>query len=378
MVKLSRAASFFLFGLLISTVGCSATSGVASLGVSSDGQYIITAHGRDELVLWDVAKKEKKLLAKNANPYSAYFIPDSHEFMWQDTNNVVHIQDVNGQEIKQFSHFETEGHIITADKSFYLSADTWGKLYKGYGDNLVPVYTDEPIAPSQPYTLSIHGNYILSTYDTITGRNDPPTETNLTANPVNPDIHKKSSYAGVTLWDKTTLKPIARLWGNSGRTTGRISPDGKWVVTGSDNHVKLMWEINNLNRLYMLIDLDGIYNEKTGYLDNSNVPPKPEKFKNKQITLSNTSAVAFVSDKDFILFPRNNKDELALLYKVGAEEIQGYVEIGRNPPISTGNLSIASSPKAHILVTGQGGKGGINVYRYHPATKELEKIWVAD
>ena len=369
---------FFLFGLLISTVGCSATSGVASLEVSSDGQYIITAHGRDELVLWDVAKKEKKLLAKNANPYSAYFIPDSHEFMWQDTNNVVHIQDVNGQEIKQFSHFETEGHIITADKSFYLSADTWGKLYKGYGDNLVPIYTDEPIAPSQPYTLSIHGNYILSTYNTITGRNDPPAETNLTANPVNPDIHKKSSYAGVTLWDKTTLKPIARLWGNSGRTTGRISPDGKWVVTGSDNHVKLMWEINNLNRLYMLIDLDGIYNEKTGYLDNSNVPPKPEKFKNKQITLSNTSAVAFVSDKDFILFPRNNKDELALLYKVGAEEIQGYVEIGRNPPISTGNLSIASSPKAHILVTGQGGKGGINVYRYHPATKELEKIWVAD
>ena len=78
------------------------------------------------------------------------------------------------------------------------------------------------------------------------------------------------------------------------------------------------------------------------------------------------------------LIPRNNKDELALLYKVGAEEIQGYVEIGRNPPISTGNLSIASSPKAHILVTGQGGKGGINVYRYHPATKELEKIWVAD
>ena len=369
---------FFLFGLLISTVGCSATSGVTSLGVSSDGQYIITAHGRDELVLWDVAKKEKKLLAKNANPYSAYFIPDSHEFMWQDTNNVVHIQDVNGQEIKQFSHFETEGHVITADKSFYLSADTWGKLYKGYGGNLVPVYTDEPIAPSQPYTLSIHGNYILSTYDTITGRNDPPAETNLTANPVNPDIHKKSSYAGVTLWDKTTLKPIARLWGNSGRTTGRISPDGKWVVTGSDNHVKLMWEINNLNRLYMLIDLDGIYNEKTGYLDNSNVPPKPEKFKNKQITLSNTSAVAFVSDKDFILFPRNNKDELALLYKVGSEEIQGYVEIGRNPPISTGNLSIASSPKAHILVTGQGGKGGINVYRYHPATKELEKIWVAD
>ena len=369
---------FFLFGLLISTVGCSATSGVASLGVSSDGQYIITAHGRDELVLWDVAKKEKKLLAKNANPYSAYFIPDSHEFMWQDTNNVVHIQDVNGQEIKQFSHFETEGHIITADKSFYLSADTWGKLYKGYGDNLVPVYTDEPIAPSQPYTLSIHGNYILSTYNTITGRNDPPAETNLTANPVNPDIHKKSSYAGVTLWDKTTLKPIARLWGNSGRTTGRISPDGKGVVAGSDNRGKFMWEIKNPTNRIGLSDIEGKYNVSLGGFDTSKLIPIPDKFGDKQITLTNTSAVAFVSEEDFILFPQNNKNELALLFTVGDPWIKAYVEIGRNPPISTGNLSIASSPKAHILVTGQGGKGGINVYRYHPATKELEKIWVAD
>ena len=369
---------FFLFGLLISTVGCSATSGVASLEVSSDGQYIITAHGRDELVLWDVAKKEKKLLAKNANPYSAYFIPDSHEFMWQDTNNVVHIQDVNGQEIKQFSHFETEGHIITADKSFYLSADTWGKLYKGYGDNLVPIYTDEPIAPSQPYTLSIHDNYILSTYNTITGRNDPPAETNLTANPVNPDIHKKSSYAGVTLWDKTTLKPIARLWGNSGRTTGRISPDGKWVVAGSDNQGKFMWEIKNPTNRIGLSDIEGKYNVSLGGFDTSKLIPIPDKFGDKQITLTNTSAVAFVSEEDFILFPQNNKNELALLFTVGDPWIKAYVEIGRNPPISTGNLSIASSPKAHILVTGQGGKGGINVYRYHPATKELEKIWVAD
>ena len=369
---------FFLFGLLISTVGCSATSGVASLGVSSDGQYIITAHGRDELVLWDVAKKEKKLLAKNANPYSAYFIPDSHEFMWQDTNNIVHIQNVNGQEVKQFPHFETEGHIITADKRFYLSADTWGKLYKGYGDNLVPIYTDEPIAPSQPYTLSIHGNYILSTYNTITGRNDPPAETNLTANPVNPDIHKKSSYAGVTLWDKTTLKPIARLWGNSGRTTGRISPDGKWVVAGSDNRGKFMWEIKNPTNRIGLSDIEGKYNVSLGGFDTSKLIPIPDKFGDKQITLTNTSAVAFVSEEDFILFPQNNKNELALLFTVGDPWIKAYVEIGRNPPISTGNLSIASSPKAHILVTGQGGKGGINVYRYHPATKELEKIWVAD
>ncbi|WP_373766165.1 WD40 repeat domain-containing protein [Glaesserella sp.] len=365
-----------LFSLLVSTASCSSTSGVTSLGVSSDGRYVITAHGRDELVLWDIAKKEKKLLAKNANSYSAYFIPDSHEFMWQDTNNVVHIQNVNGQEIKQFPHFETEGHIITADKSFYLSADTWGKLYKGYGDNLVPVYTDTPIGGLQPYNLSINKNYILTTLDTVSSPKDPPAETNLTTNPVNPDIHKKGSYDGVTLWDKTTLKPIARLWGNSGRTTGKISPDGKWVVAGSDNRVKLMWEIKNLNNKLSLVDLDGVFDIKNNRLDNSNVLPKPEKFKNKQITLSDASAIAFVTEKDFIVFPRNHKEELAFLYTTGDPWMKAYVEIGKG--VSIGNLSISSAPKAHILVTGQYGKGGINVYRYHPATKELEKIWQAD
>ncbi|KYK75184.1 hypothetical protein SA2876_08065, partial [Aggregatibacter actinomycetemcomitans serotype e str. SA2876] len=39
--------------------------------------------------------------------------------------------------------------------------------------------------------------------------------------------------------------------------------------------------------------------------------------------------------------------------------------------------SVASAPKAHILVTGQAHHGGINVYRYHPDKLELEKIWVA-
>ncbi|WP_241008949.1 WD40 repeat domain-containing protein, partial [Aggregatibacter actinomycetemcomitans] len=302
-----------------------------------------------------------------------------HEFMWQDTDNVVHIQNVNGEELKQFPHFETERHIITADKLFYLSADKWGKLYKGYDDTLIPIYTDNPISSLRPYGLSIFGNYILSTNNTVTSRDDPPVQINLTANPVNPNIHKKSSYNGVTLWDKNTLKPIARLWGNVGSTIGIFSPDGKWIVTGSTNRAKFMWETHNLNNRISLIDLDGIYDNKTGYLDNSNVLPKPDKFKNKQITLtSETSSIVFVTNKDFIVFSDNPKNELALLYTVGDPWFKAYVEIGRNPPISTGNLSIASSPKAHIVVTGQSGRGGINVYRYHPETKELENIWVAD
>ncbi|OOF64488.1 hypothetical protein [Rodentibacter pneumotropicus] len=358
-------------------IACNSISGVVSLGVSSDGRYAISARGKDELVLWDIDKKEKKTIAKNVNPYSAYFIPDSHEFMWQDNNNVVHIQNVEGKEISQFPHFKTEGQIISADKSFYLSADEWGKLYKGYGANLVPVYTDNPIGSFQPYNLSIVGKYFLSVTTTISGRDYPPAETKLTANPVNPNKYKKSSYNGVTLWDKKTLKPLARLWGNSGRTMGIISPDGKWIVATSENGQRYMWSALNPHQQFKLAAIDGILREDSMIRDKSKLLPIPEKFKDKSINRSNYFAVAFVTEKDFILLP-DSIDELALLYTTGDPWIKAYVEIGNKPEISRGNLSIASSYKANILVTGQYGRGGINVYKYHPNTKELEKIWVAD
>ena len=70
------------------------------------------------------------------------------------------------------------------------------------------------------------------------------------------------------------------------------------------------------------------------------------------------------------------------VFTVGEPWIKAYVEIGNDPSISTNyyqrNLSVSSSPKAHILVTGQATGGRINVYKYHPEKMELEKIWVAD
>lgn len=67
--------------LLLSIVSACANqqAPVHSLGVSSDGRYVVSAHRGGKLFLWDIQKKEKKLLAKNAFSYSAYFIPDSHE-----------------------------------------------------------------------------------------------------------------------------------------------------------------------------------------------------------------------------------------------------------------------------------------------------------
>ena len=372
------------------------TDPAMSVSVSTDGHYVVSGHvGRNadpsnpigQLVLWDIEKKTKTVLSKNANAFSAMFIPDSHEFMWQDDKDIIYMQNVDGQVIKRFEHpFTVQNHRMTADKSFYLSADMWNHLYKGYENDITPIYTDGA-SISKPVDLSIVGDYFLSVTAPCSAPDSPVAETQLTANPINPSEYKKNSYDGVILWNKNTLKPVAKLNGNCGATNGLISPDGKWVITGGENGAYYMWEINNLNnRLSLAFQDEYIKNENIKKYDKNEVLYIPKEIEERGISMGKV-AYAFITETEFIgLGKSENKDgdgnEFASLFTIGNPWVKGYVEIGNNPSISTNyfqrNLSVSSSPKAHILVTGQATGGGINVYKYHPEKMELEKIWVAD
>ncbi|MFZ7344669.1 WD40 repeat domain-containing protein, partial [Avibacterium volantium] len=293
---------------------------------------------------------------------SAMFIPNSHEFMWQDEKDIIYTQNVEGKIITQFQHpFTVQNHRITADKTFYLSADYNNDLYLGYGENMKTIYNDGA-SISKPVDLSIVGDFFLSVTAPCSF-SDKPAETNLTEPPINPSSRKKSSYDGVTLWDKNTLKPIAKLYGNCGKSSGLISPDGKWVIAGGENLRNYMWSIEDLNQRLSLerVDNSVIYREPLE--PNKKHPiPIPPKYDGKKISRSDTITFAFLTPKDFIVLQESSHhdgkgNELARLLTVGERWIKGYVEIGNNPSISTNyfqrNLSVSSSPSAHILVTGQ-------------------------
>ena len=381
--------------LVIGWLFSSATDPAISVSVSTDGRYVISGHASrkadpsypiGQLVLWDTEKKTKHIISTKANAFSALFIPNSNEFMWQDNKDVVHVQNVKGEEVKHFQHpFTVQNHRITADKSFYLSADMYNHLYLGSGENIKTVYNDGA-SISKPVDLSIVGDYFLSVTDSCYGDNDSVVETHLIANPVNPSSSKKSSYNGVILWNKKTLKPIAKLNGNCGHTNGLISPDGKWVITGGENGAYYTWEIANLNNRLSL-DFEDLYISSDKVTSDSNkvlhIPPEIEE---RGVGLGKVAYV-FVTETEFIGLGKSENEngkgnEFSSVFTEGNPWVIGYVEIGNNPSISTNyfqrNLSVSSSPSAHILVTGQATGGGINVYKYHPEKMELEKIWVAD
>ena len=360
----------------------SSTGRVETLDISSDGKYVISAHSGNEtkLVLWDIEKHEKKVLAKRVNTNTAYFIPNSHDFMWQGSKDkIVHIQNVDGKELASFKHFEIARHIMSEDRKLYISADQTGEIYKGYGDEMKPIYTDTPIW--EHYNFALSDKYFLSASGGGPYDPDSAVELNPKEDPVQPSVYKKSSYNGVTLWDRETLKPVARLGGFGGRSDALFSPDGKWIIGGGENLRHYMWETANLTNRLMLADPDrGIRNPKVN--DDSKLLRVP----GVNIGLNNPVTYAFVTETEFIEFRMSARKEglgekYSPLYTVGDPWIKAFVEIGNNPVISTDfyekSNSVASAPKAHILVTGQAYHGGINVYRYHPDKMTLEKIWVA-
>ncbi len=55
---------------------------------------------------------------------------------------------------------------MTADKSFYLSADMWNHLYKGYENDITPIYTDGA-SISKPVDLSVVGDYFFICYRSL-------------------------------------------------------------------------------------------------------------------------------------------------------------------------------------------------------------------
>ena len=368
----------------------SETGEVMTLSISSDGKYVISAHrGKTEktlhdtkLVLWDIEKREKKVIVENVNSNTAYFIPNSHDFMWQGRDNIVHIQNVEGKELESFKHFEIARHIMSADRTFYASANQTGKIFKGHGENMVPIYTDTPLW--RHYNFDLFDNYFLTA---SSGDNDKEDGTivqfNPTADPVQPSVYKKSSYDGVVLWDKNTLKPVAELFGFGGRSDALFSPDGKWIVGGGENHRDYMWNFNDLTSRLKLDDIRGLWDPETRAYAQSRLPPLPE---DVNLASPNTVTYAFVTDTEFIQLKETGRrdgrgNSFMNLYTLGDPRIKAFVEIGDTPAISTNfyelSNSVASAPKAHILVTGQAYHGGINVYRYHPDKMTLEKIWVA-
>nr|WP_298522003.1 WD40 repeat domain-containing protein [uncultured Halomonas sp.] len=399
--SLAIRIAFVLTVILIQTACSTANSQpggtlgpVMVLGVSTNGRYAISTHKTKHLVLWDLEQRSREVLSTNANIYSAYFVHNRDAFLWQDLDNQVRVQTINGEVLKEFKHFPTYGHVMDTSLKHYIASDDEWNLFHGHGDAMQAILSDGDVPGVVSAGKLLHISLSEERGLFTTAGYDNRERFDLEEHPPIVEGQSFGNYGGVFLWDIETLKPVAQLPGNNVKVDAALSPDGQWVATGDENTIGLYWNTNHPEKKHHMSGYgSGIFLEDSPYdlddprkFDNSGLIPepmadKPDRWGDRRLATTITVALAFINDsQEFLRF--GYRSHWVALFETGNPWPQKYFDLGDDPYPSTASylrsLSIATSPQAKVLVTGHRYDGGITVYRYDPSARTLTKEWVGE
>ena len=399
----------FVLAILFSLAACSKQNNINEkshnlpdniamvLSVSSDGNYAVTSNINMQLVLWDIKDHTHKIIATNTNIYSAYFIKNTHYFMWQnDDTNEVNIANINGQIIKSFNPgFPTYGQIITSDLQYYLASDEDWNIFRYSKNQLKQIKKDKAgffgFGKLLNLTLSNNDKILL-----ISGFGE-----NCAHGTICPSIKPDSKSAmhpyvldGIVTWDVATGMPLRKFPGNASKTFATLSPDGKYVISGDENRLSFVWYAKTGKQKFRL---DSIIlgkppdpSDPNGKWDKTGLIPVPKDYHDYMgIPADNIIALKFIDNTHYLRF--NKGIPYVIVYSIDSPRPLKYIKIAG--PIKTADLTkerypavaeyvrdqaIDTAPKAHILVMGQQKGNGIIVFKYDPKKMTLKKIWVGN
>lgn len=354
------------------------------VSLSSDGRYVISSHRERELVLWDIRARAHRVVSRNANAYSAYFIPGRKAFLWQDLSNAVKVQRIDDTVIQEFPYFPTYGHLISTDLATYIASTVRWKLFTGKTLPAVPLKIDGD-SPSFLGTgkllnlsLDARGQQLLSSGRGLQEADEIPINVSSALAPE----RLYSDYAGVVVWDLATGQPLHKLPGNAAKTHATLSPDGKFVVSVDENAHTFVWNVLNGQQVYepALLGM-GLYvgGHELGSLknwDTNGMRLGPNDLP-QDLAASAQLGVHFLDAEHYVIL--HTYQPYAVLYALGDPFALKILPLGEEPFPSVAsysrNAAIDSAPEAGILVTGQREGGGINVYRFDRRARSLERIW---
>lgn len=370
--------------VLVHAYGGGGTEPAMIVSVSHDGRYAVSSHRDNKLILWNLDKNDHQVVARDANIYSAYFIDGRHVYIWQDLDNTVHVEHVDGKALTEFDHFPAYGHVMGPELETYIASNEDWELYAGYGGNQEPVKTDSD-APSfhgkgklLNLELDPQNNRFLSAGSGNGVGDDVPIED---SPPTDADV-MFSHYSGVILWDSETLRPLRKFSGPASKTHATLSPDGDHVVAVDENGKGFLWDLakgsrNSLSSLGFGLYRKSNKENELGTHDTSGVHVKPDELPDDFQRGGPQIAVQFITQDTFLSFYTDQP--FAALYQVNDVYAKNLVRLRENPAPAvyrySRNAAIDTAPDAGVLVTGQKDSGGINVYRYDDEARSLERTW---
>ncbi len=336
------------------------------LSISTDGNYAVTSDLYQHIVLWNLKDHTYEVVARKANVYSAYFIKNTNDFMYQsNTDNTVYVENTDGQIIKTLKpSFASYGELMTSKLQQYYASDADYNMYGIVDSKETKFYT--------AYRESFEGNGKLF---------------NLTLSSDDQYLIG-SSDEFVRVWYLPTMK-MQELQKNDGQTFATISPDSKIILSG------------DLKTQFFKCAMDGTACQHFFAIPEQ-LPNEPENYQN---CAHGITTMKFIDKTHFLVFYAGIPDcyfPFAALYDLNGKTtlIQrvDYSYYTMNPiylPLLISNnpnapqplpmndsqnaflrdQAIDTSPSAHVLVIAQADQNGILVYKYDPATQTLKQVW---
>jgi WD40 repeat protein len=372
---------------------------VSTLSLSTDGRYVVSIHHGKFLVLWDLKNKTRKILSNDANIYSAQFIANSHQFMWQDiATDTVHIQTVDGKSIKTFKPgFPIYSHLMSTDLQNYLAADIDWSVYTFQKDKrkrIMPSFRE--YTWGKRLNLTWINDYVLTSGACDSYGDKLPISKGLTAFKKLDQTRNFSLMICVTLWNYQTGKPLYKFHGNMSRVYATLSPDGEYAASIDENGHSYVWKTDTGKELFHTNNFRrGRYiNLQEAEADTSipllydptghNFPPKDfcahlypgEKFMKNPPCEQNTSGfdIKFINDHQYFRFV--TRTNFVVLFDVTSSNPRKYLKLDGQPGVAGAGDEdrIDYSIPANRLVMGSNVINGFYVYQYQPKDETIKLV----
>lgn len=361
LIVLSFGFGLFKYHAYRSTVGM-----IDMVSVSTDGHYALTSDEKEYITLWDLEQHTKKIISRKAHVWQAYFIPNSHTYVWQDQNMVMHIESVEKGPLKTMKlPFLVYGFVMSKSLNNFMAGDISNGLHwykdKKFKTILKPDSEDpREFLADKPINLTLVPNSNKVTESYISGLGNSP-----------------KSAVGVRIFNIQTGKLLNDLIGDVSHTFATISPDGKYVVAGDMNGTQFVWNLETGKRVVQILAAHPVlkFKHPAGAILDYNVVAEPKDFYDNY----NIQTIKYIDKDHYLVF--YNQSQYTILFKTLNPKPIKYLDLGTNPWPATSALerdqAIDTSPSAHVLVIAKRDGPGILVYHYDPKSQTLKKVWDA-
>lgn len=343
--------------------------------VSSDGEFAVVSTLDGHLFYYDLLAHQKKKIATGVNDFAVGVSADNQHFLWQDMERNVHLVRKDGFEVETFQiPLLIHSAWVSKNLEYFIFATEKRGLYAYKAGEWIELKTAERVGTlGMMKQLEVHVDDAEQYLFTMASGGVKREEFSVD--------HPDSTFLAPTVWTLNSGKPLFKVLGHDYKTTGAISPDGHYVVSGCENAHAFVWDVFEQKQVNELESMErGRYIRSNipgelGTYDDSNVNPPPK----GAVMRRQIPALKFIDNDHFLRFGYES-DHVALYHVLDAVPTK-YLNLGHNPLPSVDNYlrsqSIDTAPKVHRLVTGKAHKGGILVYDYDPETQTLTKVWDA-